>query len=188
MNRRDPRPIQLLAATALSGAALLTGCATSAPAPQSGGGVDDSGTSATDGAASASEQPCSKLKDPEYGLFLDPSLTVEPALDIYPLQSESDTIHFTYTGDLGADPGFSFETYYITPEGKVSPQGGVPAFDVENGVFSTSGPHYTAGLTGGPHEGVLEVSMIANARFDDETQSYTADTSVLARLCMLFAE
>lgn len=184
----------LILATAL-------GACTSAPAagPASGQAGDEkpassaqpSTTSENQAPPAPSGQDCSQAADPSgyYKLFVDPTLTIEPKLDVYPLQEDSDVIKFKYTGELAPDATFTWEYAYIQPNGAgVSPQGGAPFFDAEGGAFSVAGPQSPIGITGGPYPGFLAVQMTSNARFDQDKQVYTADTKTLARICVMLAE
>lgn len=167
-----------LLAAALLGIVPLVGCA----------GTASSEEPATSKAAGA-DADCSSATTAGYDLFVDPEVTVDPALDVYPLQSESDKITFTYTGDTSGSPTYTWDIAYIQPEGgEVSPQGGSPFFDEAGGVFSISGPQSTIGVDGGPYTAFLDVTKTSNASFNEETQQYTADTKVIARLCVLLAE
>lgn len=164
---------------------LLAGCASS-PAPAEAG--SEPGASDTAPAEERqSTEDCSGATTEGYELFLDPALTVETQADVYPLQSEADTIAFAYSGDLSAAPTFSWDLSYLQSDGTVAPVGGAPFFDEAGGAFSLSGPQSPVGVTGGPYPGFLDIIMTANARFDDATQSYTADTATIGRLCVMLA-
>ncbi|MCA0379307.1 MAG: hypothetical protein LCH36_07725 [Actinobacteria bacterium] len=177
-----------LLAAALLGIVPLVGCTPTAPATTDSAGTASSEEPATSKAAGA-DADCSSATTAGYDLFVDPEVTVDPALDVYPLQSESDKITFTYTGDTSGSPTYTWDIAYIQPEGgEVSPQGGSPFFDEAGGVFSISGPQSTIGVDGGPYTAFLDVTKTSNASFNEETQQYTADTKVIARLCVLLAE
>ena len=172
----------------LLGAALLAGCAPTAPAPSAAGDTSEGSPAASETTGGASGKDCSGATTAGYDFFVDPELQVQPELEVYPLQSESDKITFTYTGDMSGAPTFSWELSYIQPDGgEVSPQGG-EFFEDEGGVFSLAGPRTTVGVDGGPYAGFLDVFVTSNASFDAETQKYTADTKTITRLCVLLAE
>ena len=190
--RRAAGPVfALLACAALAAVsvAALAGCATSAPAAAPPSGESDDAATYAAAGSGATAADCSGATTDGYDLFLDPALSVEPAGDVLPLQAEGDTISFTYAGDLSGSPTFSWDISYIQPDGgEVSPVGGAPFFDESGGTFSVSGPQSPVGAEGGPYPGFLDVIMVSNARFDDETQSYTADQTVIGRVCVLLAE
>ncbi len=174
---------------ALLGTALLAGCAPTAPAPNAAGDTSESSPAVSETSEGAAAKDCSGASTAGYDLFVDPEVQVEPALDVYPLQSENDKITFTYTGDMSGAPTFGWDLSYIQAEGgEVSPQGGEPSFDEAGGVFSLAGPRTTVGVDGGPHTGFLDVIVTSNATFDEAAQKYTADTKTIARLCVLLAE
>lgn len=174
---------------ALLGTALLAGCAPTAPASSAVGNASESSPAEGETSGETSAKDCSGATTAGYDLFIDPEVQVEPALDVYPLQSESDKITFTYTGDMSGAPTFSWDLSYIQHDGgEVSPQGGEPFFDEAGGVFTLAGPRTTVGVDGGPYTGFLDVIVTSNTSFDDATQRYTGDTRTIARLCVLLAE
>lgn len=188
MHTITSRTVPLLS-IALLGIALLAGCAPTAPAPSAAGDTSESSPATDETSEGVSGEDCSGATTAGYDLFVDPEVQVEPTLDVYPLQSESDKITFTYTGDMSGAPTFSWDLSYIQAEGgEVSPQGGEPFFDEAGGVFSLAGPRTTVGVDGGPYTGFLDVIVTSNASFDAATQKYTADTKTIARLCVLLAE
>lgn len=184
IEQRLPRRIPALLA-AIAAVGILASCAQSPAAP--GGGETGGGGSGTE-TGGGSSQGCADVETEGYDLFLDPELSVDPKQDVYSLQQESDTISFTYSGDLSDDPGFSWDLTYIQENRTVVPVTGAPFFDEDGGVFSVSGPQSPGSNTNGPFHGFLTVTMTTNARFDSQKQTYVADTSEIGRVCVLLAK
>jgi len=160
-------PIVLLTGLALSG------CATGTTVADDSTGTVTDGT--TDG-GSAAALDCSAATTEGYDLFVDTALTIDPVLDVYPLEA-GDSIAFTYA-DHNADayPTYGWSSSYITSAGEVAPSTGSFFFDEEGGVFTFEGPEALAGIDGGPYTGFLDIEV-------------TVDTTmtVLARLCVQYA-
>ncbi|MFN4001388.1 hypothetical protein [Microcella sp.] len=166
-------PLTVLCSFALLGTLALAGCSTAAPAegPADGGSTDGA---ATDGGGAALD--CSAATTEGYDLFLDPALTVEPVLDVYPLEA-GDTISFTYAAhDDAAFPTYGWLSTYITSEGDVAPSRGSFFFDEEGGVFTFVGPEAVAGIDGGPYTGFLDIEVTVDTT-----------TTVIGRICVQYA-
>lgn len=164
-------PLTALGSLALLSALALTGCSTGgspvAEAPDGG---------ATDSGSSSSALDCSAATTEGYDLFLDPALTVEPALDVYPLEA-GDTISFTYAAhDEAAYPSYGWTSSYITEAGDVAVSTGSFFFDEEGGVFTFAGPEAVAGIDGGPYTGFLDIETTVDTT-----------TTVIGRICVQFA-
>ncbi len=157
----------------LLGSLALAGCSTGAStdAGPTDDGATDGGSSETGGALD-----CSAATTEGYDLFLDPALTVEPAVDVYPLEA-GDTIAFAYA-DHNADayPTYGWSSAYITSAGDVAPSTGSFFFDEEGGVFTFVGPEAVAGIDGGPYTGFLDIEVTVDTT-----------TTVIGRLCVQFA-
>ncbi len=163
--------LPLVALTAL----LLTGCAAPAASDtgsSEGAPVDEAGAEGE----SSSALDCSAATTAGYDLFLDPALTVEPALEVYPLEA-GDTISFTYSAhDESAYPTYGWTSSYITSDGDVAPSTGSFFFDEEGGIFSFTGPEAVAGIDGGPYAGFFDIEMTVDTT-----------TTVIGRICVQFA-
>lgn len=161
--------LALLAALALTGCSTSGPTATDSPESSSDGGAVEEGTG--DGALD-----CSAATTAGYDLFLDPALTVEPVLDVYPLEA-GDTITFTYAAhDEAAYPSYGWLSTYITSEGDVAPSTGSFFFDEEGGVFTFVGPEAVAGIDGGPYTGFLDIEVTVDTT-----------TTVIGRICVQYA-
>lgn len=148
----------------------LSGCTTTPAAP--GSGTDPAAEAPTDGGA----LDCSAATTDGYDIFLDPALTVEPALDVYPLEA-GDTISFTYAAhDEAAYPSYGWTSSYITEAGDVAVSTGSFFFDEEGGVFTFVGPEAVAGIDGGPYTGFLDIEVTVDTT-----------TTVIGRLCVQYA-
>jgi hypothetical protein len=167
-------PLTTLVSFALLGTLALTGCSTAAPpeGPADGGSTDGG---ATDGGAGGALD-CSAATTAGYDLFLDPALTVDPVLDVYPLEAD-DTIAFAYAGhDDDAYPSYGWTASYITEGGDVAPSTGSFFFDEEGGVFTFAGPEAVAGIDGGPYTGFLDIEVTVDTT-----------TTVIGRICVQYA-
>lgn len=164
-----------LGSLALLGALALTGCSTGdAPGTAPEGGSEGGG--ATEGESTGGSLDCSAATTAGYDLFLDPALTVEPVLDVYPLEA-GDTITFTYAAhDEAAYPSYGWLSTYITSEGDVAPSTGSFFFDEEGGVFTFVGPEAVAGIDGGPYTGFLDIEVTVDTT-----------TTVIGRICVQYA-
>lgn len=164
-----------LGSLALLSALALTGCSTGdAPGTAPEGGSQGGG--ATEGESTGGALDCSAATTAGYDLFLDPALTVEPALDVYPLEA-GDTITFTYAAhDEAAYPSYGWTSSYITEAGDVAVSTGSFFFDEEGGVFTFAGPEAVAGIDGGPYAGFLDIETTVDTT-----------TTVIGRICVQFA-
>jgi hypothetical protein len=164
--------LAVLVPLALVSALALAGCTTGAPGDDGADGGTTSGESTDTGGA----LDCSAATTEGYDLFLDPALTVEPALDVYPLEA-GDTIAFTYAAHNGdAYPTYGWLSTYITSEGDVAPSTGSFFFDEVDGVFTFVGPEAVAGIDGGPYTGFLDIEVTIDTT-----------TTVIGRLCVQYA-
>ncbi len=172
-----PRPtLTTLLPLVLISTFVMVGCAPSA----SNDGASTGGETPTDAGSSEGGSEgsldCSGVTVEGYDLFLDPALSVEPALDVYPLEA-GDTITFTYSAhDEDAYPSYGWTSSYITGSGEVAPSTGSFFFDEEGGVFTFQGPEAVGGVDGGPYAGFLDI----------ETTIDTT-TTVIGRICVQFA-
>ncbi|UTT62768.1 hypothetical protein [Microcella humidisoli] len=167
--------LSTLGSVALLAALALAGCATGGtPSTDPEGGTTDGG--APDGESTGGALDCSAATTDGYDLFLDPALTVDPVLDVYPLEA-GDTISFTYAAhDDDAFPTYGWLSTYITSEGDVAPSTGSFFFDEEGGVFTFVGPEAVAGIDGGPYTGFLDIEVTVDTT-----------TTVIGRLCVQYA-
>jgi hypothetical protein len=164
--------LRTLVPLALVSAVALAGCATSAPADTGA----DGGTTAGESTDTGGALDCSAANTAGYDLFLDPALTVEPALDVYSLEA-GDTISFTYAAHNGdAYPTYGWSSTYITSEGDVAPSTGSFFFDEVDGVFTFVGPEAVAGIDGGPYAGFLDIEVTVDTT-----------TTVIGRVCVQYA-
>lgn len=152
----------------------MSACTTAPAEPDAGAG---SGTDpGAEAPAEGTSLDCSAATTAGYDLFVDPALTIEPQLDVYPLEA-GDTISFTYSAhDEAAAPSYGWLSSYITSDGAVAPSTGSFFFEEEGGVFVFEGPEAIAGVDGGPYTGFLEIESIVET-----------GTTVIARLCVQFA-
>ncbi len=164
-----------LGSLALLGALALTGCSTGdAPGTAPEGGSEGGG--ATEGESTGGSLDCSAATTAGYDLFLDPALTVDPVLDVYPLEA-GDTITFTYAAhDEAAYPSYGWTSSYITEAGDVAVSTGSFFFDEEGGVFTFAGPEAVAGIDGGPYAGFLDIETTVDTT-----------TTVIGRICVQYA-
>ena len=164
--------LAVLVPLALVSALALAGCTTGASTDDGADGGTTSGESTETGGA----LDCSAATTEGYDLFLDPALTVEPALDVYPLEA-GDTIAFTYAAHNGdAYPTYGWSSTYITSEGDVAPSTGSFFFDEVDGVFTFVGPEAVAGIEGGPYTGFLDIEVTVDTT-----------TTVIGRVCVQYA-
>ena len=150
----------------------LAGCST----PASGGGDTGSGGDSggtTEGAATGLN--CSSITDPEYKLFVDPRLSVEPLQDVYPLEA-GDSINFTDAGAGDTYTTYAYHSYYIA-DGHAFPNDAAIFVGAENtGTFALDGPQAPSGVDGGPYPGLVEIEATTDA-----------GSTIIARLCVVFA-
>ncbi|CAN5160180.1 hypothetical protein BH11ACT5_BH11ACT5_11280 [soil metagenome] len=159
-------------ALALLAVLALAGCAT----PASGGGDTGSGggDAGTDGAAGTGLD-CSSITDPDYKLFVDPRLTVEPQQDVYSLDA-GNSINFTDTGAGDVYTTYAYQSYYIA-DGNAFPSDAAIFVGAEDtGTFSLDGPKAPGGIDGGPYPGFVEIEATSDA-----------GSTIIARLCVAFA-
>lgn len=171
-----PRAVIVLAA-----AMLLTGCAPGAGTTgdsaadtdqRSVGAAADTDT----GSAGAAASDCSNVMTAGWELFVDPRLTVEPELDVYPLEA-GDSIAFTDTPPDDEYTTYSYSTAYID-DGTAFPNRSAIFVGAENtGTWSLDGPFAVHSVDGGPYFGILQIEATT-----------TAGTTEIARLCIAFAE
>ena len=168
--------LSALVPLALVSAIALAGCTTGAPAD---GGTDsgaDGGTTSGESTDTGGALDCSAATTAGYDLFLDPALTVEPALDVYPVEA-GDTISFSYAAHDGdAYPTYGWSSTYITSDGDVAPSTGSFFFDEVDGVFTFVGPEAVAGIDGGPYTGFLDIEVTIDTT-----------TTVIGRVCVQYA-
>jgi hypothetical protein len=154
-------------------ALLLAGCA----AGQASGGGSQ-GASTGGGAGGSAGPNCSGIDDPDYKLFAEPRLKIEPDLKVYPLGAKS-SISFTDTDPnaLAAYTTYSYSSSYIS-KGKVFPNDAAIFVGAEKtGTFSLDGPQSPSGVDGGPYAGFIDIEATTSA-----------GTTVIARLCVAFAK
>jgi hypothetical protein len=160
MTARLPIIPAVLAASVL----VLAGCA-----PTGDGGAGGSGGSGGDAAAA-----CASVADGGYELFVDPRLTVDPALDVYSLAAAGDSVAFTDT-DPGDGTTYSYSSYYID-DGNAFPNDAAIFVGAEDShEFQLDGPFAPSGIDGGPYPGIIEI------------EATDASTTVIARICVQLA-
>jgi hypothetical protein len=145
----------------------LAGCTTTAPNAGAGSGDGDDGTS--------SAADCSSVSGSDYELFIDPRLTVDPQLDVYPLEA-GDRIDFADTGAEGVYTTYGYDSYYIDDATAFPNSGAIFVGAEDSGTFSLEGPQAPSGVDGGPYPGIIEI-----------TATTDAGSTIIARLCVVFA-
>lgn len=154
-------------ALALLTAVVLAGCSTGAA---TGGGTEGSGSDGGGG-----RLDCSGVTTAGYDLFVDPRLTVEPELDVIPLEA-GDAVSFTDARFGETFTTYSYSTAYID-DGQAFPNRAAIFVGAEDtGEFSIEGPFAPTMIDGGPYAGFLSIEATTDAGIE-----------TIAVLCIRFA-
>ena len=141
-----------------------------------GGSGEDGGTGGSSDGGGSSSLDCSGNTTAGYDLFVDPRLVVEPAADVYSLQTSGDVITFTDTPPDDVYTTYGYSLSYLDG-GQAFPNDSAIFVGAEQtNTFELAGPQAPGGVDGGPYTAFLSIDATTDA-----------GTTTIATLCVVLA-